>query len=138
MPATYADRTQDHTDRTRTITRRAVPPFTSLSRRLSPSTVGECNLLFSAVLKIAVRDRLIAANPAKDVRLAKKRQQAGDRQTISREEFTTRQLPAVPDRHRAIVALAGGTGLRWGERVGLRWKSVDLVAVHSASQARGG
>jgi integrase len=71
---------------------------------------------------------LIAVNPAKDVRLPKKRQQAGDRQTISREEFTTHLLPAVPERHRAIVALAGGTGLRWGECVGLRWESVDLSA----------
>jgi integrase len=102
--------------------------ITALSRQLSPSTVGECNRLFSAVLKNAVRDRLIAVNPAKDVRLPKKRQQAGDRQTISREEFTAQLLPAVPERHRAIVALAGGTGLRWGECVGLRWESVDLMA----------
>jgi integrase len=102
--------------------------ITSLCRQLSPSTVDEGNRLFSAVPKTAVRDRLIAVNPAKDVRLPKKRQQAGDRQTISREEFTTQLLPAVPERHRAIVALAGGTGLRWGECVGLRWESVDLSA----------
>ncbi|WP_422386606.1 tyrosine-type recombinase/integrase [Kribbella rubisoli] len=101
---------------------------TSLSRQLSPSTVGECHRLFSAVLKAASRDRLIAVNPAKDVRLPKKRQTAGDRQTISREEFTERLLPAVPERHRSIVALAGGTGLRWGECVGLRWESVDVAA----------
>lgn len=101
---------------------------TSLTHQLSPSTVGECHRLFGAVLKSATRDRLIAVNPAKDVRLPKKRQQAGDRQTISREDFTGRLLPAVPERHRALVALAGGTGLRWGECVGLRWESVDLDA----------
>lgn len=100
----------------------------TLSRRLSPSTVGECHRLFSAVLKAAGRDRLIAINPAKDVRLPKQRHQAGDRQTISREAFTGLLLPAVPSRHRAIVALAGGTGLRWGECVGLRWDSIDLAA----------
>lgn len=33
-------------------------------------------------------------------------------------------LPAVPDRYRA---LAGGTGLRWGECAGLRWDAVDLA-----------
>jgi integrase len=34
----------------------------------------------------------------------------------------------VPDRYRPLVALAGGTGLRWGECAGLRWDAVDLVA----------
>jgi len=28
-------------------------------------------------------------------------------------------LPAVPERYRALVALAGGAGLRWGELIGL-------------------
>jgi integrase len=35
-------------------------------------------------------------------------------------------LPAVPDRYRVLVALAGGTGLCSGECVGLRWDAVDL------------
>lgn len=39
-----------------------------------------------------------------------------------------RLVPAVPDRYRALVALAGGTGLRWGECVGLRWDALDLDA----------
>ncbi|GAA1608224.1 hypothetical protein GCM10009804_75080 [Kribbella hippodromi] len=37
-------------------------------------------------------------------------------------------MPAIPERHRALVALAGGTGLRWGECVGLRWESIDTAA----------
>ena len=37
-------------------------------------------------------------------------------------------LPAVPQRYRALVGLAGGTGLRWGECAGLRWDVVDLAA----------
>lgn len=101
---------------------------TGLSGRLSPSTVGECHRLFSAVMNAAVLDRLIAVNPAKGTRLPKKRQSAGSRQTISRDDFLTRLLPAAPERHRALVALAGGTGLRWGECIGLRWESVDLDA----------
>jgi integrase len=101
---------------------------TGLSSRLSPATVSECHRLFGAVLKSAIHDRLITANPAKDVRLPKKRQHVGDRQTIGREDFTTRLLPAVPERHRPLVALAGGTGLRWGECMGLRWDSIDLDA----------
>lgn len=34
----------------------------------------------------------------------------------------------MPERYRALVALAAGTGLRWGECVGLRWDLVDLAA----------
>ncbi|GAA1791874.1 tyrosine-type recombinase/integrase [Planosporangium flavigriseum] len=37
-------------------------------------------------------------------------------------------LPAIPLRYRALVGLAAGTGLRWGECVGLRWDAVDLDA----------
>jgi len=99
-----------------------------LAGKLSPATVSECHRLFSAVMKAAIRDRLIATNPALDVRLPKKRQAAGDRQTIARDVFVDTLLPAVPERHRALVALAAATGLRWGECIGLRWDAVDLEA----------
>lgn len=32
----------------------------------------------------------------------------------------------MPERYRALVGLAGGTGMRWGECIGLRWDAVDL------------
>jgi len=37
-----------------------------------------------------------------------------------------RRASAVPHRYRALVALAAGTGLRWGECTGLRWDAIDL------------
>jgi hypothetical protein len=52
---------------------------TGLSPKLSPATIGECHRLFSAILTAATRDRLIAVNPAKGVRLPKKRHEAGAR-----------------------------------------------------------
>jgi integrase len=51
-----------------------------------------------------------------------------DDQVITQDELVGRLLPAVPDRYRALVGLAAGTGLRWGEAVGLRWDAIDLVA----------
>jgi integrase len=39
-----------------------------------------------------------------------------------------RLLPAVPARFRALVAVAAGTGLRWGEVAGLRWDAIDVAA----------
>lgn len=38
----------------------------------------------------------------------------------------TRLLPAAPDRYRAIIATAAGTGLRWGEAAGLCTDALDL------------
>ncbi|ETK30968.1 tyrosine-type recombinase/integrase [Microbispora sp. ATCC PTA-5024] len=101
--------------------------ITDLGKRLAPATVIECHRLLSGVLRSAVRDRLIGANPCEGVRLPKRRRQADDDRTITREEFA-KLLLQVPERYRALVALAAGTGLRWGECAGLRWDAVDLGA----------
>ncbi|MEU7883903.1 hypothetical protein AB0B54_00205 [Microbispora bryophytorum] len=92
---------------------------TELGKRLSPASVAECHRLLSAVLKTAIRDRIIGTNPAEGVRLPKRRRKAGDDRIISPEEFGV-LLGHVPERYRALVGLAAGTGLRWGECVGLR------------------
>jgi integrase len=99
-----------------------------LGTRLSPATVAECYRLTSAILKAAMRDRLIAANPCEGVKVPRRRRKDSDDRTITRAELVDELLPAVPDRYRALVAVAGGTGLRWGECVGLRWDAVDLDA----------
>jgi integrase len=101
--------------------------ITDLGKRLSPATVIECHRLLSSVMRSAVRDRLIGANPCEGVRLPKRRRQDDDDRTITREEFAA-LLPHVPERYRAVVALAAGAGLRWGECAGLRWDAVDLDA----------
>lgn len=101
---------------------------TDLGRGLSPATVTECHRLASTVLRAAVRDRLIGHNPCEGVRLTKRRRKDTDDRVIGRHELINQLLPAVPDRYRALVALAGGTGMRWGECVGLRWDAVDLAA----------
>jgi integrase len=101
---------------------------TELAAQLSSATVTECFRLTSAVLKTAVRDRLIGHNPCEGVRLTRRRRTDTDDRVIGRHELVTQLLPAVPARYRALVALAGGTGLRWGECAGLRWDAVDLAA----------
>lgn len=98
---------------------------TELGQRLSPASVSECHRLVSAVLRLAVADRVIGSNPAEGVRLPKRRRKDVDFRTISHEELA-RLLPCLPEPYRALVALAAGAGLRWGEAVGLRWDAVDL------------
>ncbi|WP_158228468.1 site-specific integrase [Pseudonocardia sp. MH-G8] len=40
--------------------------------------------------------------------------------------FRNRLLPVLPRRHRGIVAIAGGAGLRWGEAAGMCADALDL------------
>ncbi len=99
-----------------------------MSKRLSPATVAECRRLTAAVLRSAVRNRLIAYNPCDDIRVPKRRKKDTDEQVIARDVFRHKLLPAVPDRYRGMVAVAGGAGLRWGEAAGLCADAVDLDA----------
>ena len=78
-------------------------------------------------LRSAVRD-VHQRQPVRRCQAAARRKKDTDGQTITREQLTNQLLPAVPDRYRALVGLAGGTGLRWGEVVGLSWDCVDLDA----------
>jgi integrase len=100
--------------------------ITGLSEKLSPASVAECRRLTSAVLRSAVRNRLIPANPCEGIKVGKRRRRDTDDQIIDRVTFRNQLLPAVPGRYRALVAVAGGCGLRWGEAAGLCADAVDL------------
>lgn len=97
-----------------------------LGQDLSPATVRECGRLLAGILTLATKDRVIAINPAEGIRLPKRRQTDDHGQTITRVELTNSLLPEIPPRYRALVALAAGCGLRWGECIGLSWNAIDL------------
>lgn len=99
---------------------------TELGRTRSRATVAEALRLTSAVLRSAVRNRLIPFNPAEGVRIPRARRRDTDERIISRADLRERLLPAVPDRYRAVVATAAGAGLRWGEVIGLCTDALDL------------
>ncbi|MGH3517053.1 MAG: tyrosine-type recombinase/integrase [Haloechinothrix sp.] len=99
-----------------------------LSGKLARATVAECKRLASGVLRSAVKNRLIAHNPADDVRVPGRRVRDTDERIITRYELRELLLPVVPARYRALVATAAFTGLRWGEVVGLCADAVDLDA----------
>ncbi|ALE72992.1 integrase [Pseudonocardia sp. EC080625-04] len=101
---------------------------TDLGTRRSRATVVEALRLASAVLRSAVRNRLIPFNPADEVRVPRARTRDTHEQIISRADLRHRLLPAVPEQHRGVVATAAGAGLRWGEVVGLRTDALDLDA----------
>lgn len=98
---------------------------TDLGRRRGPHTVSRCYLLLMGVLRSAVRNRLIATNPGEDVKLPKVRRSDTDERIISLADLRA-LLPVVPPRHCALIATTAGTGLRWGEAIGLRRDAFDL------------
>ncbi|MGH3814567.1 MAG: tyrosine-type recombinase/integrase [Pseudonocardiaceae bacterium] len=100
---------------------------TKLGKTLAPATVAKCFGTLRAILRSAIRGRLIAVDPTDGVVAPSTYQPRPLTTIISRESLLETLLPAVPLDHRAIVATAGGTGLRWGEAAGLPWGAVDLI-----------
>jgi integrase len=91
---------------------------------LAPATVRVNFGVVSAVLKAAVVDRVIVASPAVGVKLP-----SVDRPQV--RPLERRQVEAladaVPDRVRAMVLFAAGSGLRQGELLGLTVDRVDFL-----------
>jgi len=97
-----------------------------LSRRLAPASVAKCHTTLSMVLGSAVRARLIPFNSCEGVKLPSTHKPKRPALALSKTEFFDKLLPTVPVEHRALVALPAGSGLRWGECVGLTWSNIDL------------
>lgn len=78
--------------------------------------------VLAAILDIAVRDRRIPDNPARGIRLPKKR--AKQRVYLSHDQV---DLLASASQHPDLVYFLAYTGMRWGEATALRVRDVDRV-----------
>jgi len=96
---------------------------TTLSQTLSPATVQVVHGIVAAIFKAALRDRIVNTSPCEGTRLPKKL-------PVQIKPLTTAMVhalaDAVPDRYRALIILAAGTGLRQGECLGLDIDHIDL------------
>jgi integrase len=92
---------------------------------LAPSTVAVVHQHLTAIFAAAVEDGLLAKSPCRGVRLPKVEKPRVIPPTV---ETVARVTEAMPERYRALVTLAAGTGLRQGEALGLTWGHVDLDA----------
>lgn len=91
---------------------------------LSPATVSVVYRHVSTILKAAVLDRRLASSPCAGVSVPKPRKVRVE--PISTDTFRA-IVDAVPERYRALVILAAGTGLRQGEAFGLTLDRVDFL-----------
>jgi len=102
-----------------------VSAFLAARRRggAGPATVNRYRALLSHVLSMAVRWRLLAWNPVRDVRPL-----PGETRRVRflEQAELDRLLDACPPWLRRLVTVAVHTGMRRGELMGLRWEQVDL------------
>ena len=95
-----------------------------LSTKMKPTTVEVVYRHLASIFKSAVADRLISVSPCDRISLPKI-----DRKRVQPLETDTvlAFADALPERYRALVVLAAGTGLRQGEAFGLTVPHVDFL-----------
>lgn len=93
-----------------------------LSAKSVRTYVGTLQAMFAA----AVEADVITRSPVRIRSLGLQRIVRRERPTLTAEQLEA-LAAAVPDKYAALVLLAGVTGLRWGEAIGLRLGDVDLL-----------
>ena len=111
---------------------------TDLSKSLSASRVITVYSVLAGVLDDAVRDRMLAANPARGVKLPRR----SKRKNVYLTADQLGRLAHESGRYRSLVLMLGTAGLRWGEAAALRVSDVDFlrrrVVLHENAVAVGG
>ena len=93
------------------------------SLRFAPGTRSKIRNIMSVVFNHAIRHEWMDRNPITKVRTSAKRLREPD--VLSPAEFAS-LLAELDLRERAMVMLAGSTGLRRSELVALTWRDIDL------------
>lgn len=96
----------------------------AVSAELAPGTVRNVYDTLARVLSAAVDDRIIVRSPATRIVLPSPVESEVEPPTA---DEVHRLVEAVEDRHRAVVILLAGTGVRIAEALGLRVDDVDFL-----------
>ncbi|UGQ14329.1 site-specific integrase [Yinghuangia sp. ASG 101] len=108
-----------------TIRRTHVQKFVKLlSEELAPGSVRNVYDVLARVMQSAVDDRVIASTPCRRITLPKLPDTEVVPPTIQEVQAIA---DAMPDRYRAAVILAAGSGLRIGEILGLKVSDIDFL-----------
>ncbi len=79
--------------------------------------------VLAGILDVAVRDRRISSNPAREVKLPRK----GKKRRAYLTAQQVQALAANSGQHAVLVFTLAYTGLRWGEAIALRVSSLDTL-----------
>lgn len=92
---------------------------------LSPKTVANVHGLLFQIMRAAIKAKLIRTNPCVGTPLP--RREPKEMRVLTDPEIA-RLITHIPPHWRPLVLLLMGTGLRWGEAIGLKVGRVDLLA----------
>lgn len=120
--------------------RRVADAVNALDERLSAKSIANAHGLLSAALRAAELERIIGENPCHRLRLP--RGQKREHRLLTHAEFG-RLHDALPEFWRPFVITLAGTGMRFGEAIGLKVGNVDLDhglirITHAWKQGAGG
>lgn len=93
---------------------------------LAPGTIQTRYNNVKAVLRAAVRDRIIAADPSKAVTLPRRRRSQAA-MTLPTDAQVGALLEEAEPKFRAFIALAAFAGLRLGEAAGVQVGNIDFL-----------
>lgn len=109
-----------------TITERDVQEFVEdLRLRLQPRSVRNVYAVLRSIMKVAVRERMIAATPCGEAAGIALPKPAHDERPILTPTEVLALVEAIDPHYRLLVLTAARTGMRAGELAGLRRKAVD-------------
>lgn len=94
----------------------------ALTSKLGPTTVIRAHGVLAGILDVALRDRRLSENPARGIRLPKKRPKARFYLTLAQVKLLAEEA-MYPE----LIYFLAYTGLRWGEATGLRVHDVNLA-----------
>ncbi|OBI02919.1 tyrosine-type recombinase/integrase [Mycobacterium scrofulaceum] len=97
--------------------------ISELSTTRGAVTVKKAHSVLARILDDCVRDRLLASNPARGVKLPPKPPPKNVYLTASQLD----RLAHESGRYRSLVLLLGTGGMRWGEAAALRVRDVDFL-----------
>lgn len=95
----------------------------TLAVDLSPSMIANTFSVLARILDDAVRDRLIASNPARGVKLPRRKPRHNT--YLSADQLA--ELAREAGRYESLVLTLGVGGMRWGEAAALRVSDVDFL-----------
>jgi integrase len=95
---------------------------------LSGSVVAHLRWFLNAVFKLAMSDGLMLNNPAAELRIPRKCQPSRAMRSLTEEEVNV-YLEALDLREKLIARFAIFEGMRPGEILALRWKSIEGFAI---------
>jgi integrase len=91
----------------------------------STSVIRQSYNLLHQILQHATRHRIIARNPAQDIKPPGTQPKRIPR-AITQAQLD-RLIDTVPDRYQALIATLGYTGLRWAEAIGLQRRHINML-----------